>query len=273
MRNLVGTDDWTLIAVPDDGQYVTADSAAADEGPQNQGEQGTLNRITRLAYNFSRNPLLQRPWLRSEDGTVMTVGPMARPVFDDGVIYSAPERNVNVHSTPLTGWGYIYMRSDTGALEASEDPPDENLIFKLGAPGTRRYLGVYRNEAGVTVPASFDGRTYAFAGGLGPIPTLAPVAGWTPLNLTDFFPPHARMLRLIVRVSTDNTATTDVNVRPGGVDVSPAVMRTYSAPRAVGVTAGASFEITLPRGANGRVDYQISTGPGSVQFYAAGWDE
>lgn len=276
MTNLTGTATFDeSVAVPDEGENVTAVTGGAGNGPVRPGFQANVNRTAALHQAEVQQSLVPRVRIsctgadnvvRVTCAGLLAVQQSAAPqtrylsIGPTGPGYPLdPTSNGGAATWPANSWLYIYAYEVGGGvgLLTSTTAPDAGLIFKSDDT-SRRYLGCFRTDnAGspLPVPMTAERGVYRYVA-----PQVAAALGtdtvYTAVALGSFIPPHARrVLMWATAVSeTGVGAFQDVYFRPGGTSAEQIAV---SSPRAAAGAAAVRGTAEMPL-FDGTLSYKVA---------------
>lgn len=211
------------VRVPDEGDVITAVSAAAGEGPVVPAFTSLGNRTQYLKPRADITDGMVLSWIHRKpailclDGTNVTIGAQGPLVFPDpaspaGYKVTSYQWEVTV-APPLDTGGartanawyvlYAYLSGASIAYETSLVGPDARLTYK-GGDTTRIYMCFLRTVAGGGIMpfTSCGGRvTYlntGMGGGAAPteILTASNSTSWVDVDLSSYVPPFGRAVQL-----------------------------------------------------------------------------
>ncbi len=292
MTNLTGTATFDeSVAVPDEGENVTAVTGGAGNGPVRPGFQAHMNRTAALHQAEVQQSLVPRVRISATgaDNVVrvtcaglLAVQQSAAPglrylsIGPTGPGYPLdPTSNGGAVNWPASSWVYIYAYEVGGGvgLLTSTTAPDAGLVFKSDDT-SRRYLGCFRTDsagAPLPIPMTAERGVYRYVA-----PQVTAALGtdtvYTAVALGSFIPPHARRVLMWATAVGESGvgASQDVYFKPTG---TAAEQIAASSPRSVAGTNSIRGVADLPL-FDGTLSYKVAGGSTQAATIAvAGFSE
>ena len=263
--NITEVDEFTATVV------APADGDARNAASITQGIQPLTNRTRRLLNALGGHMLWDGgAYTASGSALGVFVTPPKNLVIGTSRLSLTADAEVPAATLTAGAFAYLYAFDTAGVLtlQASLDAPDAARAWKSTGDLTHRYLAAIKMNATTTVhPFERRGGVTLWRNALASRVVLGPASDTSPtaIDCSDWAPPHARMLKLMVKLTNATGGSTMSLYRTGDA----AVPMVLTVPNGGNVTV----EVTVPCDSSQSVTYLVSSADTAATVSVLGWIE
>ena len=246
-----------------------ADGDTRNAASITQGEQPLADR-TRFLLNCLVGQMMWSGGAYTASGAALGVfvTPPKNLVIGTSKLSLTADAEVPAATLTAGAFAYLYAFDTAGVLtlQASLDAPDAARAWKSTGDLTHRYLATIKMNATTTVhPFERRGGVTLWRNALATRTVLSAQSdlGATAIDCSAWAPPHARMLKLLVRLTNTAGGGTMSLYRTGDA----AVPMVLSAPNG----GDSTFEVTVPCNSAQSVTYLVSNADTAATVSVLGW--
>lgn len=248
-----------------------ADGDARNAASMTQGEQPLADR-TRFLLNCLVGNMQWSGGAYTASGAALGVfvTPPKNLVIGTSLLSLSADAEVPAATLTAGEFAYVYAFDTAGVLtlQASLDAPDAARVWKSTGDLTHRYLATIKMNATTTVhPFERRGGVTLWRISWTTTTVLSAKSdlGATGIDCSAWAPPHARLLKLVVRL-TNVTGGGTMSLYRTGDSAVPLLLRAPSGGDSV-------FEVTVPCDSSQSVTYFVSNGDTAATVSVLGWIE